>query len=1026
MLRTTNTRTPLLLGFVCLAAAFLVSTAASAVEMDKGLKEALAAKTSDKVPVLMIFHDPVCVDDLTLDVDTLSPEKRRKSVLEALKRKNRKLCTNALAILDDPSHSGAVSDVRYLYLASAISFRADRSLVEALVELDDNATLFHDQAFDFLSGTTRPADGGAKVAVDRGDTVWSVKWIDADRVWNELGYTGQGVIVGHIDSGVWVTHPDLVNQLAVNPGEVPGNGLDDDGNGYVDDWRGWDFGDVDNNPNDDASGAGHGTHTAGSVVGDGTGGTHTGVAPGAKLLACKVADSAGSMTFGSIWEAEQYCAENGARVITMSLGAAGEFPASYMRTERVIAANLRGAGVTFFNSAGNEHNTQDPPVELGITARVPSPWTSAGVQYSHTGGVVAVGGTGYRSYSIYSSSSRGPAKWDDVDPYNDWPYLPGVGLIKPDVAAPGVGVNSTVIPSGYSGDTWSGTSMACPHVAGLAALMLDKNPSLSPAGIDSLMQLNAIDLGIAGKDNDFGAGQIDAFVTVSATPLTQYADLHQTRVLPDPSGDAVLDPGQVSTMAFELQNASTVMNAVGVTGTLAVVANPYVTVSDATGAFSDVAMNGGTGDNLADTFGLTVAAGAPQGYEFTMLLTVETATGFERTFDLTWYVGLPEWRTHDVGGMYLTVTDQGIIGYMSQEGTEGSGMGLTGQGSGLFVGSFWAGTGADYICNRDYLGVSPGIETLEWNVVTDPNGRVKDNTAVASEQAFGAIFSDSGHAAPKPLMVAQNSYAYADGPDNQFVILEYVLTNGGATDLLNLYTGVFCDFDVANSGANVGGTDAVHNLSYINAADGGVGPYFGIALLGDPSSATNRTVINNETYVYATSSIEDSMKMRHLRATISVPTTDVAGDWSCLTSKAVSVSGNGGTATVAYALVVADDLAGLLANVEAANAAYNPASPVGEETPRKLVQLDQNHPNPFNPSTRISFGVPRDGHVELGVYDLSGRLVRTLVSETRTEGDHSVTWDGRSDDGGQAASGLYFYRLTTDGKTVSRKMTLVK
>ncbi len=375
-----------------------------------------------------------------------------------------------------------------------------------------------------------------------------------------------------------------------------------------------------------------------------------------------------------------------------------------------------------------------------------------------------------------------------------------------------------------------------------------------------------------------------------------------------------------------------------------------------------------------------------------MMLTVMTASGFERTFDITWYVGLPAWRTHDKGGMYLTVTDQGILGFMSQEGVEGDGMGLMGGSSGLFVGSFWAGTDMNYICNRDYQGVSPGVETYEWEVLTDPNGRVKDLSTSANDQ---------------------------------FVIMEYKLTNGGAVGIYGLYTGIFCDFDIGNSGANEGGTDLAANLSYLSGG-AGVGPYFGIALLGDANTANNLTMINNPEYVYDTSSIEDSMKMRHLRGNISLPATTGPDDWSCVTSKSVNLDADGGTATVAYAMVYGEDLDELLANVAAANQAYSPSSPVEGEAPRKLVKLAQNHPNPFNPSTRIKFSVPRDGHVDLGVYDLSGRKVRTLVSETRDQGDYSVTWDGRDDTGNQSASGMYFYKLNTGGKTISRKMTLVK
>ena len=306
-------------------------------------------------------------------------------------------------------------------------------------------------------------------------------------------------MVGHIDSGIDLDHPDLAGRLWVNVDEIPGNGIDDDNNGFIDDVNGWDFGDNDNNPNDDSSSPGHGTHTAGTVAGDGSGGTQTGVAPGAKLMACKAFDSSSSGTVGMIWAAEQYCVENGARVMTMSLGVKGELSTSLMRSERLNMNNIRDAGVLMFNSAGNEHFEFSPPIECGMTARVPAPWNPLSTTPGNLSGVVAVGGTGYQSNSLYSSSSRGPVTWGDVDPFNDWPYLPGLGLTKPDVAAPGVGVNSTTVGGGYSGDTWSGTSMACPHVAGLAALMLEKNPSLSPAGLDSIMEFECGGSGCDGQ-----------------------------------------------------------------------------------------------------------------------------------------------------------------------------------------------------------------------------------------------------------------------------------------------------------------------------------------------------------------------------------------------------------------------------------------------------------------------------------------------------------------------------------------------
>jgi len=1019
----------LMLVSFCLLTASLVPAVVGAVEINEDLRQLFAAKSSgEKLPVLMVFDQANQVDPVALQsLESADPRQRRDAVVADLRRQAEKSHANAASVLNDLRHKSDVDNVRYLYLANAIAFDATWDMISALAELPDAATLVHDRIVDLTAATERGVQSApAAKGIAATDTVWSVKYINAHRVWGELGYTGSGIVVANIDTGVWLTHPDLAGRLWVNPGEIAGNSIDDDNNGFVDDINGWDFGDVDNDPNDNSPTGGHGTHTSGSVVGDGTGGTLTGVAPGASLMALKVwlADGTGG-NLGLIWDAQQYAVENGARIITMSLGIPGPVDPALSRAERYNDANLRDAGVTFFNSAGNEHFSQNQPNEVGVTARVPAPWNELDVPYSSLGGVISVGGTGYKNDTLYSSSSRGPVTWIDVEPFNDWPYLPGPGLIKPDVGAPGVGINSTIRGGGYSGDTWNGTSMACPHVAGVAALMLEKNPTLSPAGIDSLMELNAIDLGTVGKDVSFGSGRVDAFDIVSAVPADQNPDLLWISVLPDPAGDAVLDPGEVTALAIELQNVSPLVVGTNVTATVTVTANPYISVVDGSGSFGDLAISGGTGDNTGDTFSFNVTSDAPQGYEFTMLVTVMADGSFVRTFDIPWTVGLPDWRTHDQGGMYLTVTDQGIIGYMAQNQLVGDGMGYQDGGSGLFVGSFWAGNGARYICNRDFTGVGAFVEVLEWEVSdSDPNGRVKDLGDAGSDETFRAVFTDAGHETPKQLQVEQTSMAFSLPENNHFVILEYKLTNLGPEILESLLTGVFCDFDIGDSGANEGGTDTFSNLTYMYEVGG---PYYGISLLGAPGAPQNMSLINNPQYVYENSAIGDGFKYGFLNGTFSTPFSDALDDWSAITSApAVDLAPNGGSTTVAYALIVGESLAEVRTAVTAANAAYNPSSPVTPETPYKLVRLAQNAPNPFNPITEIKFSVPRDGHVDLAVYDLGGRRIRTLVSENMAAGEGSVTWDGHDDAGQMAPSGMYFYKYVTDGSVISKKMTLVK
>jgi hypothetical protein len=95
-------------------------------------------------------------------------------------------------------------------------------------------------------------------------------------------------------------------------------------------------------------------------------------------------------------------------------------------------------------------------------------------------------------------------------------------------------------------------------------------------------------------------------------------------------------------------------------------------------------------------------------------------------------------------------------------------------------------------------------------------------------------------------------------------------------------------------------------------------------------------------------------------------------------------------------------------------------------TPSMGLTLDQNRPNPFNPATEITYSVDRDGRVRLAVYDVGGRLIRTLVDRPMPAGTHSADWDGRDDGGRAVASGVYFYRLQVGKRTLTRKALLLK
>jgi subtilisin len=273
-----------------------------------------------------------------------------------------------------------------------------------------------------------------------GGNNWGADLVKAPAAWAQ-GYTGRGVIVAVLDTGVDYTHPDLQNNIWRNSAEIPGNGIDDDGNGFIDDTQGWNFADNSNNVRD---ANGHGTHVAGTIAGGNNGFGVTGIAYDAQIMPVKVLNDDGVGSSNSVANGIYYAVNNGARVINLSLG--GNFPNSTIENA-IQYASSQGAVVVM--AAGNN----------GF------PFTSFPASYASNWGL-AVGAVD-RNNDMANFSNRAGR--------NAFPY----------VTAPGVGIYSTMPGNEYA--SYSGTSMATPHVAGVVALMLSANPNLTDAEIRQII-----------------------------------------------------------------------------------------------------------------------------------------------------------------------------------------------------------------------------------------------------------------------------------------------------------------------------------------------------------------------------------------------------------------------------------------------------------------------------------------------------------------------------------------------------------
>ena len=446
---------------------------------------------------------------------------RRTFVVNELKAFTKASQHDLRNLLSEMESQGMVSSVRSLWSANTLYFEATKTALLDLSERTDIETITLNTQHQWIAEGETP-----KPASDTRETTPNITKVKADQVW-ELGYTGKGVVVAVVDSGVNYNHLDLADHLWDGGEEFPHHGYD-----IVND---------DNDPMDDK---GHGTHCAGTVLGDGTAGSLTGMAPEATLMCVKSIRGDGFGGAVNIAGGMEWSVEHGCDLISMSLGMVGAGVADKEILRRTCESIL-DAGIVALVCAGNEGMNillmmYPIPNNVRVPASCPPPYLDHD-QMANPGPlscVVAVGAVNYNDVAA-DFTSQGPVTWQDTE-FGDYAYNPGIGLIRPDVCAPGVGIKSLDYEntSGYT--NMDGTSQATPCVAGIVALMLQKNPELTPAEICRILEETSVKL-TPTKSNVTGVGRVDALAAVNAVQawdgIAEQND-NQALVFPNPSQDA--------------------------------------------------------------------------------------------------------------------------------------------------------------------------------------------------------------------------------------------------------------------------------------------------------------------------------------------------------------------------------------------------------------------------------------------------------------------------------------------------------
>lgn len=592
----------LLLMFVAVLVSVQVSLAQQTAVIDSELQQALDNESAELINVNIVLKSEADKTKLkALKKTAARRETVSGAVVGVLKKHAENSQAAVMALLVEAEKEGKASEISSHWMSNGITCNATKEVIYQMASHPDVLAIGYNKELKVVESVD---EYDVEAAANEYKATPHVIQVGADDVWSQ-GYTGKNVVVAVLDSGTNPDHYDLKDHLWVGYADTDGDGEKDD---MI---NGWNFVSDNSNIADDY---GHGTHCAGIVCGDGTVGNITGVAPDATLMTVKIVNRAGGGSVAQMISGVEFAVENGAHVLSMSLG----YKQSQIGTADIVALrrafeNTLEAGVVVCAAAGNDGNTQGDLKNIDYPAACPPPYIHPD-QAVNSGGktsVICVGSV--NSNDEYAkTSSIGPVTWQGTE-FGDYPYDDTrIGLIRPDVCAPGELIYSLKYDENNKYKLMSGTSQATPCVAGVIALMLEKNPALTPAQICETLETTAKKLS-EKKDNYTGSGRVDALAAVNsveaegAKPFIELVSC----------SPAVVAPGKNINVDFELLNSGKGDADENVVARL-IANDPYVAIVNGELDFGKIA----GGKSVAGNFVIAAAENTPNGHTAYMKIVI--------------------------------------------------------------------------------------------------------------------------------------------------------------------------------------------------------------------------------------------------------------------------------------------------------------------------------------------------------------------------------------------------------------------
>ncbi|MBK9637935.1 MAG: S8 family peptidase [Bacteroidetes bacterium] len=753
--------------------------------------------------------------------------------------------------------------------------------------------------------------------------------IDAYTAW-DIHKGDTNTIIGIVDTGTDLDHPDLVANLKINYAD-PVNGIDDDSDGYIDNFQGWDLGESDNTPETNANN--HGSHVAGcaAAVTDNAIGV---AAPGfyCKYLPVKIADATGALT--KAYEGIVYAADHGCQVINNSWG--GEGGSSFGQNTVDYATFNKNSLVVC--AAGNNSST---------ASFYPAAYNN----------VLSIAAT---------TSSDGKAWFSNYGAYID-------------VCAPGNNIFATQSNDTYASQ--SGTSMAAPVAAGCAAVVKSYFPTFTATQVGEQLRVTADNIyGIsvnAGLINMLGTGRINF---LNALTLTGPSVRMSNRVITDNNDDIfVVNDSMFITADFTnyLDPTTNLLATLTVT-------SPYVTIVDGSTTLGAIPTLGITNNNT-DPFVVKINSNAPQNTLVTFKVTYQD--GLYNDFEIFQVIINVDYLNITINDVLTTNSSKGRISYNGTGQSEGLGFNYNSQGTityetGLMIGT--SNSVADNVrgasgTDDDFLSVST-IQKFEPGLWSDFD-------------TYGK-FNDNSNTNPLGLLVDYRSMSWSSTPFTKFHIFEYTIHNNGSSTMNNLYAGIFSDWDIQTFANNKGDEDVALKMGYVYCTDAN-GLFGGTKVLTPGAFIHNAidNITGGAGGLDLSNGFDTNEK--YLSLSTQRSTAGGAGtgnDVIDVVSTGPFTLAPGDSTVVAFALIAGDELNDLTASATQAQIKYDLVTALNENNPSGIYTTNA-YPNPSNGFITIPLYLQAAGSLSIEIYDSMGKLISSVALGNRNAGEQQVQMD---------------------------------